>query len=83
SGENAIGYGLAIGGDVAHGVELMAEIHGDCSSHFHGNALALNFGTRIQVSARYSLLLSMGREISNAGGEKATFFGYVGWQTRL
>lgn len=83
SGHDEIGYGLVVGGDVAHGVELLAEIHGDCTSHFHENALALNFGARFEVSERYSVLASIGREISHAGGPKATFFGYLGWQTRL
>jgi hypothetical protein len=41
---------------------------------------ALNFGARLGVGEAGTLLVSAGRELRNELGDRADFFGYLGWQ---
>ena len=75
--------GVVIGRAVASKVELAAELHAESDAHFHGVALVANFGGRVDLSEKCSLLASVGRELSHGGEPCATFIAYLGLQTRL
>ena len=75
--------GFAIGREVTHGVALAAELHGNFDAHFRDAVLTTNFGARVDLSKRHTLLVSVGRELHQASGPHATLIAYLGLQTRL
>jgi hypothetical protein len=75
--------GVVIGREVAHGVELAAELHLEAEAHFHETALTANVGVRVDLSERCTLLASVGRELHNNREQRATLVAYLGLQTRL
>ncbi|HET7777033.1 MAG TPA: hypothetical protein VFL07_00635 [Rudaea sp.] len=81
-GDTWIG-GIAIGRDVAEGLEIMGELHDERDAHSSRNELALNFGTRWELSKRFTLLVSAGTDLHNDLDQKASLISYVGLQTNL
>jgi len=81
-GDTWIG-GIAIGRDVAEGLELMGELHDERDAHSSRNELTLNFGTRWEMSKRYTLLVSAGTDLHNGFDQKTSLISYVGIQTNL
>jgi len=81
-GDTWIG-GIAIGRDVAEGLEIMGELHDERDAHSSRNELTLNFGTRWEMSKRYTLLVSAGTDLHNDFDQKTSLISYVGIQTNL
>jgi hypothetical protein len=81
-GDTWIG-GIAIGRDVAEGLEIMGELHDERDAHSSCNELTLNFGTRWEMSKRYTLLVSAGTDLHNGFDPKTSLISYVGIQTNL
>jgi len=81
-GDTWIG-GIAIGRDVVEGLEIIGELHDERDAHSSRNELTLNFGTRWELSKRYTLLVSAGADLHNGFDEKTTLISYVGIQTNL
>jgi hypothetical protein len=75
--------GVVVGREVTHGVELAAELHWDAEAGLHATALTANVGVRIDLSPKCTLLGSVGRELHNGMGSRATLVAYLGLQTRL
>ena len=75
--------GIAIGCDVAEGLEIMGELHGERDAHSSRSELTLNFGTRWELSKRYTLLVSAGTDLHNDLDDKASLISYIGLQTNL
>jgi hypothetical protein len=72
--------GVVIGLDWHGRLEGIVELRAEASESFSDSALALNLGLRIAAGARGTLLLSVGRDLYDDREEKASIFGYVGWQ---
>ncbi len=81
--ENEWFGGVVIGREVSHGVELAAELHFDADEHFGDAVLTANLGARVDLSEKCTLLVSVGRELSNPVEPRATLVGYLGLQTRF
>jgi hypothetical protein len=75
--------GVVVGHEVQKGFELIAELHDERSVQNAHDELALNLGARWDFSARYSLLLSAGRDVHNSLSETNTLLSYIGLQIRL
>jgi len=58
----------------------MAELHAEASESLDRSAVSVNLGARVAAGERGTLLLSVGRDLHNNLEEKASIFGYVGWQ---
>ncbi len=72
--------GLVLSHEVRKGFELIAELHDEVAMHQPQSELILNFGARWNLSERYTLLLSAGRDIHNTFGAKNTLLTYLGLQ---
>jgi hypothetical protein len=79
-GEDAWLGGLVIGHEWGEAFEAMAELHAEASESFDRSAVAANLGARFAVGERGTLLVSVGRDLHNNLDEKASIFGYLGWQ---
>jgi hypothetical protein len=74
--------GLVFTRKVAKGFELAAELHDEKAVAQSNDELVLNFGTRWDLSARYTLLLAAGRDLRNSLGSPSSLLTYVGLQMR-
>ncbi len=72
--------GVALGHAVNETVDVMTELRGESSVPLRRYALAANFGVRIAVSGVGMLLASIGRDLHNGIENRASVFGYLGWQ---
>ena len=81
-GDTWIG-GVAIGRDIRQGLEVIGELHAERDAHSSRNQLTLDFGTRWELSKRYTLLVSIGTDLHNGLDDKASLISYVGIQTNL
>ena len=75
--------GVAIGREVAEGLEIIGELHGERDVDSGRNELTLNFGTRWELSKRFTLLVSAGTDLHNDIGDKVSSISYIGLQTNL
>ena len=75
--------GIAVGREVADGFELVGELHGERDAHSGRHELTLNFGTRWELSKRFTLLASVGTDLHNDLDQKASSISYIGLQTNL
>lgn len=75
--------GVVLGREVAHGVELAAELHTETAGNFHRAMVAANVGLRVDLSEKFTLLASIGRELHNGQEARATLLAYLGLQTKL
>jgi hypothetical protein len=71
---------VVIGHEWREALEGMAELHAESNDSFDRSAIAVNFGARLAAGEHGMLLVSVGRDAHNDLEEKATIFGYVGWQ---
>lgn len=81
--ENEWFGGVAIGHEITHGVELAAELHWGAAAHFRETELTADIGARLALSEKFTLLVSIGRDLRDRRGSKATLIAYFGLQTRL
>jgi hypothetical protein len=72
--------GAVISHEVRKGLVLMAELHDESDLHFGRDELIVNFGAHIDLSRRYSLLLSAGRDLHNGLGATNTLLTYAAIQ---
>lgn len=75
--------GIVIGHELRKGFVIMAELRDQTDIHFGHDELIVNFGAHIDLSERYSLLLSAGRDLHNGLGETNTLLTYAGIQLHL
>jgi hypothetical protein len=75
--------GFVLTHEVQKGFEVIAELHEEAALHGSQDELIMNYGARWDLSERYTLLLSAGRDLHNTLGEKNTLLGYVGLQLHL
>jgi len=75
--------GAVLTREVRKGFELMLELHDEVAIHQARDQLILNLGTRWDLSDRFTLLASLGRDLHNTLSEKDVFQSYVGLQTRF
>lgn len=81
-GDTWIG-GIAIGCEVGEGLEFVGELHNEADVHSGRDELTLNFGTRWEMSERFTLLLSAGTDLHNSLEPKSTLLTFLGVQTNL
>lgn len=74
--------GFVLTHEVRKGLELIAELHDETAIHQSQSELILNFGVRCDLSERYTLLMSAGRDMHNTFGQKNTLLTYLGVQMR-
>lgn len=72
--------GFVLTKEVTKGFELIAELHDEVAVHDDQHELILNFGGRLDLSERYTLLLSLGHDLQNSLGPQNTLLTYVGLQ---
>lgn len=78
-GDDEMIYGVVLGREFKHGIELMGEIHGTGARRSLGESeVVYNFGTRLPISKHATLILSGGRSIRNRFNPR--FIGYAGVQ---
>jgi len=75
--------GLVAGREITKGVELIAEMHDEIQTNSPRSELIANLGARWDLSERYTLLLSAGRDLRNRLAPTNSLLTYVGLQTRL
>lgn len=75
--------GTVLSGEVSKGLTLLAELHDEANLGFHHDELIANFGVHYEMSDRYSLLFSAGRDLHNGLDETSTLLAYFALQIRL
>lgn len=75
--------GIAIGREIVEGLEVIGELHREGDVHSGRAELTMNFGTRWEMSKRFTLLVSAGTDLHNGLDQKASLISYVGLQTNL
>jgi hypothetical protein len=75
--------GLAVGREVAPGLELGAEVHAQTGPDSRDAEWTINAGTQIDLSKNYSLLFSIGRDVRNTLSARVSLLSYVGMQVRI
>ena len=83
AGEDSWMGGIVFGREMVKGWELDAETHVNASNRMDRTEWIINAGTRIDLSAHLTLMLALGRDISNALGPRASLLSYLGFQLRL
>jgi hypothetical protein len=74
--------GVALGRELRHGLELIAEVYDEASGGFGQSELIVNAGMRLDLSRRETLLLAVGRDLRNTLGPRSNLLSYLGMQTR-
>jgi hypothetical protein len=74
--------GAVIGHELRKGFEVIAELHVEAATDTRREVIA-NFGSRWDLSERYTVLLSAGRDLRNDLGPTNTLIAYLGLQLRL
>jgi hypothetical protein len=75
--------GCVLGKEVRKGWELDLEVHVQTSEDFDRTEVILNAGTRIDLSEHLTLMLALGRDLSDTLQPKVQLLSYVGFQIRL
>jgi Putative MetA-pathway of phenol degradation len=75
--------GVVIGHHFGDAFELIAELHEETTTDWSRDELILNLGARWNLSERYSLLFSAGRDLHNSLQPENTLLTYLGLQMRL
>ncbi len=75
--------GLCLGRALTRKWEADAEIHVSTSENVAHDETVLNLGTRYELNAHFTLLLSAGRDVANTLGPKASLLTYAGMQISL
>jgi hypothetical protein len=74
--------GVCVGREVRKGWELDAEVHVDADARAGRREVIANAATRIDLSESYTLMLLIGRDLSNSLGPLSPLMSYVGLQMR-
>jgi hypothetical protein len=83
SGEDSWMGGIVLGHEIAKGWELDAEVHVNASNQLDRTEWILNGGAQIDLSEHITLLLSLGRDVRNQLGPRASLLSYLGLQFRF
>jgi hypothetical protein len=75
--------GVVVGRDLRKGLEVMAELHEEGDTAFARNESVVNLGLRWDISGRYTLLASAGRDLHNGFGATNSLLTYLGIQLHL
>jgi hypothetical protein len=75
--------GLCLGHTVTKGWEVDAELHINSSEDLGQSEVIANLGTRVDLGEHTTLILAVGRDLSNGLADKVTLLSYVGIQFRL
>ena len=75
--------GLCVGRNVVKGWELDAEVHATTSETLDASESVLNFGSRIDLSEKATVLLAVGRDLHNSLAPRSSLLTYIGVQIRL
>jgi len=75
--------GAIVGREVRKGWELDAEVHVNTSNTLDRSEWIVNFGTRIDFTEHLTLMIALGRDLSNQLGPRSTLLSYLGLQLRL
>ena len=75
--------GICVGREVAEGWEMDAEVHMTANEGASRSEWIANVGSRIDLSKHATVLLAVGRDISNTLGPRVSLLSYVGIQIRL
>jgi hypothetical protein len=75
--------GICLGREVKKGWELDAEVHVNGDENLGRTEWIGNVATRIDLSEKVTLMLLLGRDLSNHLGPKSPLMSYVGIQLRL
>jgi len=78
--EDAWIWGVAAGRDLAEGVEILGEIHGESGAGFHHGEFVWNAGARVELSEESNLLISAGRGFRGESRSEPRLIGYLGLQ---
>lgn len=73
-------YGIALGYEVADGLELLGEIHGEADDELRKHQLVFNFGFRWKFSEHVGLLAAAGRGLRGSSADEPEFLSYLGLQ---
>ncbi len=73
-------YGLALGYEIPHGLELLGEIHGEADNGLHKHRVVFNAGGRWEMTDTVKLLVAAGRGLRGAPADEPEFLGYFGLQ---
>lgn len=85
TGSDADGWfgGVCVGRELRKGWDVDGEVHVETDARAdHGEVIA-NVATRIDLSEHYTLMLLVGRDLSNGIGPRASLMSYVGIQVRI
>jgi len=74
--------GLCVGRDVVKGWELDAEWHTTTDERAGRSEQTINFGSRYDLSEHATILVALGRDLSNTLGPRASVLTYLGIQLR-
>jgi hypothetical protein len=74
--------GFVLTREVKKGFELIAELHDEEAVQSTQDEMILNFGARYDLSEKYTLLLSAGRDLRNNLQKPNSLLTYVGMQMR-
>jgi hypothetical protein len=75
--------GLALGREVAPGIELGVEAHAQTGPSPTQAEWTVNAGAQIDLSKNYSLLFSLGRDVRNTLSARVSLLSYIGMQWRI
>ena len=62
---------------------MMAEVHDETGANSNAHELILNLGARWDLSERYTVLISVGRDLSDTLYATSTVLAYLGLQTHI
>lgn len=79
-GEGGWFGGVVLGRQISERAEFLSELRGAYASSMRRSVVAINLGSRIEVSRGGTLLISIGRDLRNSWEERSLLFGYIGWQ---
>ncbi len=72
--------GIVVGRQLSNAFEVMAELHDETATDSGRHEMILNFGARRDLSERYTVLISVGRDLSDTLFPKSNLLGYLGLQ---
>jgi hypothetical protein len=75
--------GFVVGHQVTKQFEVMAELHDETRTTTSGHEVILNFGARRDLSEHFTVLMAVGRDLTDTLGPKNNLLAYLGLQTRL
>lgn len=83
AGEDSWMGGIIFGREIVKGWELDAETHVNASNRLDRSEWIINAGTRIDLSEHVTLMIALGKDVSNQLGPRASLLSYLGVQLRF